>query len=224
MDKPQADRNTFEKSPSGVIDLNERNWLPRHCRGEAGAFEELVNAYRTLVFTFLFRYGIEQQHRDDLFQDIFLRIHQSAHRYRASEPLRPWLISIVLNTVRNFRRDHGRRKHFMVQLKAANASAAAGDSRIKADSAIQHQAGTDEVAEQQATLEWLEQRIGTLPELPREVLVLSTIKGLHMNEIAALLSIPENTVKTHLRRARLALAEGLAQRDQPTMPEHGSNS
>ncbi|HMB58824.1 MAG TPA: RNA polymerase sigma factor [Xanthomonadales bacterium] len=218
MNSPQADQKKIDKPPSGVIDLNERNWLPRHCRGEAGAFEELVNAYRTLVFTFLFRYGIAQQHRDDLFQEIFLKVHQSAHRYRASEPLRPWLISIVLNSVRNFRRDHGRRKHFMKQLTAVS-QAANPESQ-----SLPHQTAADDVTEQQSTVQWLEQRIGTLPERQREILILSTIKGLRMHEIAHLLAMPESTVKTHLRRARLSLAESLARREQPTMPAHGSST
>ena len=93
----------IDRAPE-VLDLEERNWLPRHCRGDASAFGKLVCAYRTLVFTFLHRYGVSPQERDDLFQDIFFKIHLAAASYRPSQPLRPWIVTIVLNTVRNSRR------------------------------------------------------------------------------------------------------------------------
>ncbi len=187
---------------------NERNWLPRHCRGDEQAFEQLLLAYRNLVYSFLYRYGIDQHNRDDLFQDIFLKVHQSASHYRPSEPLRPWLVSIVLNTVRNFHRDRGRRKHFMAHFKTLS-----GNHPSATPDWQSHQSGLDEQLEQQSTVMWLERRITTLPERQREVLVLSTLKGMRMKEIAKVMTLPENTVKTHLRRARLALAESLADRE-----------
>lgn len=67
--------------------------------------------------------------------------------------------------------------------------------------------------EQKSTVLWLEGRIKNLPERQREVLVLSTMKGLSMKDIARVMAVPENTVKTHLRRARLALAEDLDRRE-----------
>jgi len=194
--------------PDGVVDLNERNWLPRHRRGDPRAFNELLQTYRTLVFTLLCRYGIEAHSRDDLFQDIFFKVHKAAASYRPSEPLRPWLVSIVLNTVRNFRRDAGRRQHLMNRFEIISQP-----SDAAYEAAQELAPGVDQLIEQQSTLAWLEQRIAGLPERQREVLVLSTIKGLSIKEVAGILQLPENTVKTHLRRARLALAESLASRN-----------
>jgi len=224
MNKPQTAQRDSDTSDAAVVDLIERNWLPRHCRGDELAFDALLTHYRSLVFTFLCRYGIEPQNRDDLFQDIFLKIHQSAAQYRPSEPLRPWLISIVLNTVRNFRRDSGRRKHFMTHLKAVSNSTKPGANSAPDSTTRSHEPGLDQQVEYQSTVLWLEGRITTLPERQREVLVLSTLKGLRMKEIANILAIPENTVKTHLRRARLALSEDLVRREAEQQPLGGENS
>ncbi|MEJ8568634.1 RNA polymerase sigma factor [Elongatibacter sediminis] len=277
--KPAADTPSASPPSSGIVDLKERNWLPRHARGEAGAFDELLAAYRTLVLTLLVRWGVPPQHRDDVFQDVFLKIHLAAASYRPGEPLKPWLVSIVLNTVRNHRRDSGRHRHAMNRLEAgaiahtasvtggtgttataerqaspparsprrstsgpaeaasadadqfrpaSSESATSGPERPGSslfDSAplpaplLPHGEAAESPearAERQATAAWLEQRIGELPRPQRDVLVFATVKGLRMKEIAAALQLPENTVKTHLRRARLALAEALAERDQPT--------
>lgn len=213
MNRQKTAQSEIDESPAGVVDFNERNWLPRHSRGDLLAFGELLQAYRALVFTLLCRYGIEAHSRDDLFQDVFFKVHQAAASYRPSEPLRPWLVSIVLNTVRNFRRDLGRRQHFMNHLEAISSA-----PNVTSEAVPRHSPGVDEQVEQQSTLAWLEQRIATLPDHQRDVLVLSTIKGLQMKEVAAILRLPENTVKTHLRRARLALAEGLAARNDPGQP------
>ena len=67
------------------------------------------------------------------------------------------------------------------------------------------------VARQTAT--WLEEEIRRLPFMQREVLVLACIENLAHKEIAAALELPLNTVKTHLRRARLALVRQLARRN-----------
>ena len=67
------------------------------------------------------------------------------------------------------------------------------------------------VARQTAT--WLEEEIRKLPLMQREVLVLACIENLAQKDIAAALELPLNTVKTHLRRARLALVDKLARRN-----------
>ena len=198
---------------SGVIDLEERNWLPRHTRGDAQAFEQLMSAYRGFVLTFLWRYGINQADRDDLFQEVFLKIHQAACRYQPSQPLRPWIVTIVLNTVRNHRRDQFRKSRFLSHLFAVTRHQDPGD---------QNQ-GADQMLEQQSTVRWLESRIKDLPDKQRETLVLSTMKGLRMQDIARVMGLPENTVKTHLRRARLALAEDLGRREE-LHESHGERS
>lgn len=190
---------------SGVIDLEERSWLPRHSRGDAEAFGQLMSAYRGFVMTFLWRYGVTPGDRDDLFQEIFLRIHQAASSYQPSQPLRPWIVTIILNTVRNYRRDQFRKSRFLSLFFADTKHRGQRD---------QNQ-GADQMLEQRSTVHWLESRIRDLPEKQREALVLSTMKGLRMKDIARVMGLPENTVKTHLRRARLALAEDLGRRETP---------
>ncbi len=58
-------------------------------------------------------------------------------------------------------------------------------------------------------------QISELPLARREVLLLACVESLPLKEVAAVLGLPLGTVKTHLRRARLTLAEALARRNQP---------
>jgi RNA polymerase sigma-70 factor (ECF subfamily) len=62
------------------------------------------------------------------------------------------------------------------------------------------------------TVAWLEEEIRRLPLPQREVLILASLEGRPLDEVASVLGLPINTVKTHLRRTRLLLAEKLARR------------
>ena len=184
-----------------MVDLEERSWLKRHCRGDEGAFPALLEAYRRPVYGYLVRNGVAEDDRDDLFQSIFLKVHAAAASYDPARALGPWLFTIAANTVRN---------HF-------RARAASEPDGALADPPDPNP-GPELIAEARETLAWLEHALLALPPAQREVLVLATIVGLPQHEVARALDMPINTVKTHLRRARLTLAAGLVQRDAPGTP------
>lgn len=187
-----------------VVDLEERTWLTRHCRGDASAFPALLAAYRRPVFGYLVRSGVAEADRDDIFQSIFLKIHAAAQSYDPTRPLGPWLFTIVANTVRN---------HFRVQ--AVPITTVPRDDPLDPLDPPDPNPGPERIAEARETIAWLEEALLALPPAQREVLLLITIVGLRQQDVAYSLNLPLNTVKTHLRRARLALAAGLADRDAP---------
>lgn len=178
-----------------VVNLDERNWLARHCRGDKDAFGALMNAYRSPLYGYLVRCGVPAASRDDVFQEIFVKIHLAAASYQPSRPLRPWLFTIAANSVRNHLRDESRRRGF---------GDAPADSRPSGD------LGPQALAEIDETVAWLEQALPRLPLEQREVLLLGSVGGLRLADIATVLDIPLNTVKTLTRRARMSLTKALA--------------
>lgn len=181
---------------AGVVELEERTWLPRHRRGDTEAFDELLAAYQRPIYSYLLRCGVAESAREDLFQDIFLKIHAAAGKYQPNKPLRPWIFTIAANTVRNYFRDN--RRHL---------------SWGEAEDIPDPQPGVDHQLDLRATVAWLEKAMTGLSLVQREVLNLAVIEGFRLQEAADILQMPLNTVKTHLRRARLALLEALASRD-----------
>ncbi len=190
MAKPTA------KPAKTVVNLDERHWLARHCRGDRDAFTELMNAYQAPVYGYLVRCGVPPASRDDVFQEIFVKIHLAAAAYQPSRPLRPWLFTIAANSVRNHLRDQSRHR-------------VAGDAQACDQPSGDH--GPRALAEIQETVAWLERALPALPLAQREVLLLGSIGGLRLQDIATVLDIPLNTVKTLTRRARSRLATDLAE-------------
>jgi RNA polymerase sigma-70 factor (ECF subfamily) len=188
--------------------LDERQLLLSHLQGEPEAFGQLVAEYRAPVYSYLVRSGVAEAERDDLFQEIFIRIHRAAPRYQPDRPLHPWLFTIVANAVRNHRRQ--RRVRELVH----------GDP--PAHDVADEAADGEELAQARQTRAWLEQQIRKLPRKEREVLILSCIEGLPQKQVASILRLPINTLKTHLRRARLTLAKKLSLRGERVAGEVSS--
>lgn len=177
-----------------VATPEEGQILVRHREGDADAFRELVSRYRAPVYAYLVRCGVDPSGRDDLFQDIFLKVHRAAHAYDPARPLHPWLFTIVANTVRtHFRR---LRVSALVQLERAPEPSTPSDY------------GQQQL-EAAETAGWLAEALSQLPLPQREVVLLSCVENWEQKDVAEALSMPVNTVKTHLRRARLELAKAL---------------
>ena len=171
--------------------------LIAHRDGDREAFSHLVERYRRPVFGYLVRCSVAEADRDDLFQEIFLKIHQRADQYDTARPLHPWLFTVVANTVRTYLRKQKLRSYFVWE--------PVPDIRDNAPDA-------ESLASAQQTKAWLERAIQALPMPQREVLILATIENLPLKDIASILDMPINTVKTHVRRARMRLVESYERR------------
>jgi RNA polymerase sigma-70 factor (ECF subfamily) len=174
----------------------ERQLLVRHRDGDPDAFAELVQRFRAPVFSYLVRCGVEPASRDDLFQEIFIKIHNASARYRAEQPLPPWIFTIAANTVRS----HFRKRRVQGLVFPERRS---NDPKSESASA-------QESLEAQETAAWIEAALARLPRKQREVFSLCGVQGLPQQQVSEILGMPLNTVKTQLRRARIELARGLA--------------
>ena len=180
-----------------ILGLDRRQLLLRHLNGDPSAFTELVQLFQAQVYTYLIRCGVQENSRDDVFQEIFLTIHRHAASYKPDRPLAPWFFTIVANTVRT----HYRRQTVSKLIYDTDATERANRNHTAFD-----------IAAAQETAAWLETALKKLPFSQRESLLLCCIKDLDQRDVARMLGLSLNTLKTHLRRARLALAKGLKAR------------
>ena len=183
--------------PAEVVDLERRKLLARHCAGDANAFPELVKLFGDPIYSYVIRSGVEAGARDDVVQEIFIKIHSQAHLYQAERPLEPWLFTIVANTVRS----HYRKVRVREIL-----------GELPSEEARSVDQNAEERTQSKQTVEWLSGAIGRLPLQQQEVLNLCCVTGMEQKEVARILNMPVNTVKTHLSRARIALAKALSRR------------
>ncbi len=186
---------------------DERLLLSRHLQGDPEAFPELVARFGSLVYGVVGRYGLSSEERDDVFQEVFVRVHRAAPSYQADKALKPWLLTIAVNTARSYlSRGRGRE---------------VSDKGGLALRLVSDQPSSQELVEASRTLRWLVTRLDALPVAQREVILLCCVHHLEMQQAADVLGIPVGTVKTHLRKGRLALAADLARRRRTEEREVG---
>src|SRR5258707_5271720 len=77
--------------------VNERELVERCRRGDEGAFQELVDEYKNLVYALIARTVQDRTRAEDLAQDVFLRIHRGLPYFRGEARLSTWIYRIVAN-------------------------------------------------------------------------------------------------------------------------------
>ncbi|MFG0330378.1 MAG: RNA polymerase sigma factor [Phycisphaerales bacterium] len=169
--------------------------------GESGAMEIIIRRYERELLAFLTRLMGNRAAAEDVFQDTFIQIHQSASQFDVSRRFKPWLFTIAANKGRDAFRRQG--KHWnMVDLSAPvkrGASERGGATFVDLLEGDPAELGENLNAEE------LRDRVRTvLDDLPyhfREIVLLAYFQRLSYNQIAESLDIPLGTVKSRLHAA-----------------------
>src|SRR5712672_2822416 len=77
--------------------VNERELVERCRQDNEGAFQELVDRYKNLVFAMIARTVQDRSRVEDLAQDVFLRVHRGLPYFRGEARLSTWIYRIVAN-------------------------------------------------------------------------------------------------------------------------------
>ncbi len=148
-------------------------------------------SYQHRVFGVALRMLGSRAEAEDVAQETFLRAHRALGEFRGEARLGTWLYAIASRLCLN-RLAAGPRRHERSD-EAALAQAAADG--VDAVGALER----DELAAA------LHEAVAGLPEDRRMVVVLRDLEGLAYEEIAEVLGLPLNTVRSRLHRARLDL-------------------
>jgi RNA polymerase sigma-70 factor (ECF subfamily) len=166
--------------------------------GAPGAFEELVRRHFQELHQFVLRFTNNASAADDIVQDAFVQMHQSAANFDPSRRLKPWLFTIAANKARDYLRSRSRRQE--VPLDAQIGTEGEGGQRF-ADLLADPATGTlDELAAEE-TRQLVRNVVDRLPPNLREVLVLAYFHRFPYKELAEILNIPLGTVKSRLHAA-----------------------
>ena len=159
--------------------------------GSQQAFEQLFTRYRGPLYGFFRRRLNGDQRAEDLTQDTFIAIIRASAQYEQRALFRTYLYSIAMNLLAA-----ERRKQF----------------RDSPPGEIAPEPATDDAPD--AAL-WIRQALARLDDSEREILMLREYEQLSYAEIAELLKLPVNTVRSRLFRSRMAL-KGYLEPDRKT--------
>lgn len=154
--------------------------------GDRDAFRVLVERYGALAqrTAVLLGAGCDA---DDVVQEAFVRAYRALPGFQRGQPLRPWLLRIVVNQAHNARRGRSRAQSALDRAAAWSVDTTGDDP---ADAAV--------AAELRAELLGA---LGALRPTDREVLALRFLLDLSEEETATALAVARGTVKSRTARA-----------------------
>lgn len=169
-------------------------------RGDAQAFEALVDKYKQPVINLLYRTLRDPTEAEDLAQNVFLQVYKSADRYRVEARFSTWLFTIARNLCLNEIRR--RTRHPGESIEAAGESEGESAGRQFEDnrnvSAPEHLL-RDELTEK------VEEALARLPENQRTALLLFKEKEMSYEEIAKVMGCSLSATKSLIHRGRETL-------------------
>jgi len=158
----------------------------RIASGDREALAELYQQYQRPLFRFLCQMTPDRGVAEEVLQDTMIAVWRSAGAFEGRSLLRTWLFGIARRQAHNTLRRRG----VPLAEEAETAATAPGPE--------------DEVMAR-LDVEELSKAVQQLSLVHREVLALAFVSGLGYQEIAAVLEVPEGTVKSRLSNARRAL-------------------
>lgn len=171
---------------------SDNSYVQQALTGNKVAFDVLVKTYLPDVYRYLLWIVHDSDTAQDIAQDAFVRAWQNLKKFDSARSFKPWLLRIA----RNCAYDHFRRKAIMPFSHLSETEKYyVGQT---ADTAPQ----PDVNAQSLEQVEHVQTALGMLPAKYREVLVLHYLEELTTPEIANVLNLNHETVRTRLRRAR----------------------
>ena len=184
--------------------------LLRRClAGDAAAWEQIVRQYHKRIYNICYRFAGSGDDAEDLTQEVFIKMYRTLKTYEVE---RGAFFTWVTTITRNLLVDHFRKsKHDRLTDSLEAISASGEDARTLGDQLEDHRmTPPDAQVRRREAGEAVHQALQKLsPEL-REAVVLRDLEDMDYKEIAAVLKVPEGTVKSRINRGRGELARLLS--------------
>lgn len=190
--------------------VKERRLVRRLKRGDEQAFATVVRTYQTRVFNLVYRMLGNREEAEDVAQDVFVTVFQSAATFRGESKFSTWLYRVTVNHCKNRLKYLRRRGRHLGRPLDELAEHEYARGSVDQAGFHAHIPRPDDMVVGQQIERLVQQEIAALEEEHRLLVVLRDIQGLSYQEIGEVTGLNIGTIKSRLHRARLALKTALA--------------
>lgn len=185
-------------SGPGRNNRSDEQLLADYRAGDKGSFTELVARYQRELYHFLVRFLGDKTSAEDVFQETFIQVHQSADQFDPQRRFRPWLFTIAANKARDLMRSQTRHPTTPLQ---ASMNPSDDDSGEYIDLMQSFETLPDEPLQRRELQQLVHKAVTDMPDHLREILLLSYFHQFPYKQISDILDIPLGTVKSRLHAA-----------------------
>ncbi|MGY6522158.1 MAG: RNA polymerase sigma factor [Mongoliitalea sp.] len=184
------------------ISPKDSDLIRQYRSGSEHAFEQLVNKYKSRVYTTIYLIVKDQAIAEDLLQDVFVKVVQTlnADGYNEEGKFQPWLMRIA----HNLAIDHFRKRKRYPTILMEDGSNVFNTMEF-AERTI------EEIRIQEDTTQLVRRLIDELPETQKEVLIMRHYMDMSFQEIAEQTGVSINTALGRMRYALMNLRKMMKQ-------------
>jgi len=180
--------------------------------GDRDLYHRLIQPYELSVYRMAMSFVKNETEAEDVAQEAFLKALHNLANFRAESKFSTWLISITLNEARRWLR-----RQRTVRMESLDDPPEEG-GKVSPALLRDWREIPSESLERKEMRALLQEAIGHLSPIYREVLVMRDIEELSIEETAGALAISISSVKVRLHRARIMLQKELAPKLKQTIP------
>ena len=174
--------------------IDQKALVQKILAGDQKAFRLLITQNQRLVYHIVFRMVPSLSDREDICQEVFLKVYRHLPNFRFDSKLSTWIGRIAHNTCLNFLDKK--------KLPLYDDLAAEDDNR---EPVTDESAGPEHLLAQKEISSILQKEIDRLPAVYKTIVTLYHLDQMSYTEIADIMKMPEGTVKSYLFRARKQL-------------------
>jgi RNA polymerase sigma-70 factor (ECF subfamily) len=196
-------------APIAREEVTDEVLMMRFQAGDKAAFAALVKKHKTPIYNFILRLVRSSSAAEDLVQDVFVKVVQSAVDFKHESRFSTWAYAIA----RNICIDHLRKMSFRnhASLDQAQGDAQEGPTLLERTADVHPSAAVERSVIGVEMGKRIARSVEELPQEQREVFLLREVANLPFKDIAVITGVPENTVKSRMRYALERLQENLSE-------------
>lgn len=195
-------------------DLPDETLMARYQRGDQAAFAQLVRRHQGPLYNFALRQLRAPSVAEEVVQDAFVRVVQSATEFKHEARFTTWIYTITRNLCIDQARKRVHRRHASLDAPGSGSGGNDDEGPSLGERTADPQASVEREATGTELRERIARAVDELPDDQREVFLLREVANLPFKEIAEVTATPENTVKSRMRYALERLQEALAEYEE----------
>ena len=155
------------------------------------AFHEIVRNHSDNIYNLALMKSNQITLAEDICQETFIRVYKGLHSFRQEAQMATWVYRIALNVCHTIMK-----KELKLQQREIKSDYYDVSEFVDEDSDVQI------IHSRLTRKESIRKAISSLPPLQADAITLYYLKDFQYTEVAEIMNIPMNTVKSHLRRAK----------------------
>jgi RNA polymerase sigma-70 factor (ECF subfamily) len=179
---------------------DDKKLISDFLKGDESALSKLINKYLKPIYNFIYRFLNDAPTTDDLVQATFMKTWKNLKKFDRSKSFKTWIFTIARNTVY----DYLRKKKTIPFSKFTDE-----EGNNKLENISEDELLPDEILIKKDIAKEVEEKLNDMPDLYRTILIMHYKDDFSLTEIAEVLNIPYNTVKSRYIRALKRLKKAL---------------